>query len=186
MSAIVKTSNGMSFSDKIDAMILATAKAGTRLNGMVQTCAASIVIHTVLHGDHTKADKLINALGDYARRDSLVTWFTTTGCLSIVETKNDKGKKVRSFGINKAKRDAIKAMIDATSVDQVLHTMVTGPSWSAAKKATNPMFTVDLDKAIVALIKKARKAEETKAEGSNLARLAALEQFAKINGLAVN
>jgi hypothetical protein len=138
-----------------------------------------IVLHAVDHGDVSRADHLISALDHGVRRDSLVQWFLTQGCMRLIENKSDTGKVVKTFGLDKAKQEKLKASIASDTRAVVAGKLVREVPWYTSKKETDPMQALDLTKALRTLLAKAKKAASNPeiANKSDLSLLASLEKI---------
>lgn len=61
----------------IDQNIGLILKSGVELNELIQKVAVAIVLHASVHGDCTRALKLVQAMPKSFRRNLLITWFAT-------------------------------------------------------------------------------------------------------------
>lgn len=125
--------------DSITKAIVTVSKTATTLRNQVQVCAVSILQHAVNCGDYSKANDLVNALGNGINAKALVEFFVIYGGLKVDE------KEGMFVGWNKA---------DAIDIDGAKAKM-----WYDLKKQ-NPFEGFDLQVELAKLIKKAKKASE--------------------------
>jgi len=104
---------------------------------LVQVAAVKIIIHTAKHGDYTKAQVLIDGLGEGIRKDSLVEWFKLYGL-----TADDKG----FTGFDKVQVKDIDNLNKAKDV-----------MWWTVKRAANPFKGFNLVEQLEKLDKQATK-----------------------------
>lgn len=69
----------------ISTEIAKVAKTAENLRERVQRTGLLIIIHAIKHGDWTKANDLVKALGDGVNARALVSWFTENLGLTINE-----------------------------------------------------------------------------------------------------
>lgn len=122
----------------VDQAIAKAIESTNHATNMVQVAAVKIIIHTAKHGDYTKANALIEGLGDGIRKDSLVEWFVLFGLKA-----DDKG----FIGFDKTQ---------VKSVDNLEIAKAT--MWNTVKRAGNPFKGLDLIQEIERLEKKVAKA----------------------------
>jgi len=112
-------------------------KTAGNLRERVQRTGLLIIIHAIKHGDWTKANDLVKALGDGVNGKALVSWFKDNLGLQI------DGEK-KEFSTWQGKEFALANLENAKKVKWFEH------------KTSNPMVDeFDLEKALEALLKTA-------------------------------
>lgn len=128
----------------IRSAIKAIAQTGAKLDAKIQATGLAILAHVEQHGDVSLANELFNAMPKGSRTASLAGWLMAYGKLRA-NTGKDKATNPFRF-------DATKAT-DLPSAEAVLwHT------FGKPEQAPDELF--DLNKAITALIAKAKKADK--------------------------
>lgn len=126
----------------IDKEIIAVVDASKTLQSRIQELAVGIMLHAYNHGDYTRAQTLVEQLGEGVRRSALVAWFNKAG-LDVDEAKG-------FVGFNKKVMEKNWAEVKATA-------------WYAMKPE-RPFEGFDLKAELERLIKKAEKAMKTASE----------------------
>ena len=139
--------NEMNSAAQIDSRIHAISTTTSTLRDKVQECAILIAIHTANHGDYSKANKLVDALGDGVNGAALVDWFVKYVGLTI-DTKKKcfagwSGKEFIKTNLANAKEN----------------------KWYTCKKV-NPFAGYDFDKALASLLKQADTMAKAKAKAA--------------------
>lgn len=135
---------------ELSAMVSTAINSATSMRVSVQIACVAILHHAYLHGDYSKANDIIEGLGNGIKRDSLVSWFVKFGGLVVdVEAKAFNGWQGKEFI-----RDNFS---DAKGV-----------MWWELKKASNPfvefIFEDELKKFISRAGKMKVKSEKAKDE----------------------
>ena len=129
----------------IKAEIASIAKAGKTLDGRIQRCAVAAFEHMIEHRDHTLLVDLYKALSKGQRRASMAAWimqFTQLTANTDPATKADK-----PFVLDKEK---------AADLEGAKETM-----WfDAGKPEASPDEILDVNKAVMALLKKVKAAKD--------------------------
>lgn len=126
--------NEMNAAAQIDSRIHAISTTASTLRDKVQECAILIAIHAAKHGDYSKANKLVDALGDGINGTALVEWF----CKYVGLTASKDGFDGWSG------KEFIKDNLDLGKANK----------WYTCKKV-NPFAGYDFDKALASLLKQA-------------------------------
>lgn len=129
----------------IKAEIASIAKAVKTLDGRIQRCAVASFEHMLAHRDHTLLVELYQALSKGMRRASMAAWimqFTQLTANTDPATKADK-----PFVLDKEK---------ACDLETAKETM-----WhECGKPEAAPDELLDVNKAVIALLKKVKAAKE--------------------------
>lgn len=129
----------------IKAEIASITKAGKTLDGRIQLCAVAAFEHMLAHRDHTLLVELYQALSKGMRRASMAAWimqFTQLTANTDPASKADK-----PFVLDKEK---------AYDLEGAKETM-----WhEAGKPEAAPDELLDVNKAVVALLKKVKAAKD--------------------------
>ena len=121
----------------INSEIAKVSKTTGTLRERVQRTGILIIIHAINHGDWTKANDLVKALGDGVNGKALVSWFKDNLGLQIDAEKKE-------FSTWQGKEFALDHLENAKKVKWFQH------------KTSNPMVDeFDLEKALEALLKTA-------------------------------
>ena len=129
----------------IRAEITSIAKAGKTLDGRIQRCAVAAFVHMIEHRDHTLLVELYQALSKGMRRASMAAWimqFTQLTANTDPATKADKPfvlDKEKSFDLETAK-------------ETMWH--------ECGKPEASPDELLDVNKAVIALLKKVKAAKD--------------------------
>ena len=129
----------------IRAEITSIAKAGKTLDGRIQRCAVAAFEHMIEHRDHTLLVELYQALSKGQRRASMAAWimqFTQLTANTDPATKADKPfvlDKEKSFDLETAK-------------ETMWH--------ECGKPEAAPDELLDVNKAVIALLKKVKAAKD--------------------------
>lgn len=129
----------------IRAEITSIAKAGKTLDGRIQRCAVAAFVHMIEHRDHTLLVELYQALSKGQRRASMAAWimqFTQLTANTDAASKADKPfvlDKEKSFDLETAKE-----------------TMW----YECGKPEASPDELLDVNKAVLALLKKVKAAKD--------------------------
>lgn len=90
-------------------LIDSAVRSAKSMRDKVQVAAVAILHHAYTHGDWTKANDLVEGLGDGVKRDSLVEYFVVNGGLTVGEGKEGfigwKGKEFIKEHFNDAKEN---------------------------------------------------------------------------------
>jgi hypothetical protein len=135
--------NEMNSAAQIDSRIHAISTTASTLRDKVQECAILIAIHAAKHGDYSKANKLVDALGDGVNGAALVEWFVKYVGLTIDTEKKCFGKEFIKENLDKAKAN----------------------KWYTCKRV-NPFAGYDFDKALASLLKQADTMAKVKAKAT--------------------
>lgn len=125
--------------------IASIAKAGKTLDGRIQRCAVASFEHMIAHRDHTLLVELYKALSKGMRRASMAAWimqFTQLTANTDPATKADKPfvlDKEKSFDLETAK-------------ETMWH--------ECGKPEASPDELLDVNKAVIALLKKVKAAKD--------------------------
>lgn len=153
---------------KLNIMLNTLEKTTKNLNTMKTVAAASCVMHAIKHGNVTPMNVFLSAVGEGERNDAIVRW--------AVEFGPFKWKKDKETNTNRFHFDLEKSkLLEAKGADYA-QALVDTPYWVYVPQKEVGEF--DLDKAIIALVK---RAEHIKTEGkrkANLTNLDALKAFA--------
>lgn len=148
--------------EAINKEIAGIQSAGAKFDARVQDCALACLEHMDQHGDHTLLVKLYQALPKGSRRGSMAAWIMAFSKLVANTDKATKAEK--PFLVDKKKQNKL--------VDAAL-TM-----WHAAgKPEQEPDQVFDINKAVQAILAKAKKAKDkgTKVTGLSAETLAAVQ-----------
>lgn len=129
----------------IKAEIASIAKAGKTLDGRIQRCAVAAFKHMLDHHDHTLLVELYQALSKGQRRASMAAWlmqFTQLTANTDPATKADK-----PFVLDKEKDHDYESAVETMWYD-------------CGKPEAAPDELLDVNKAVMALLKKVKAAKE--------------------------
>lgn len=132
---------------ELDKAIAAVIDASKGLQDNIQAVAVGIMVHCYKHGDFTRAQTLVDGLGQGVRRAALVEWFHACG-LKVDE------KEQRFNGFNKAKMEDKFEKLKSTP-------------WYTLKPE-RPFMGFDMQAELERLIKKAERAMKTAADTPDL------------------
>lgn len=121
------------------------AKAGKILDGRIQRCAVASFEHMIEHRDHTLLVELYQALSKGQRRGAMAAWimqFTQLTANTDPATKADK-----PFILDKAKTPDLE-----TAKETMWH--------DCGKPEAAPDEILDVNKAVMALLKKVKAAKD--------------------------
>lgn len=152
--------------DGIRKEIASIGKAGASLDKRIQLCAVASLQHMVDHRDHTLLVDLYKALSKGQRRAAMASWIMT---FSQLAANADAATKVDTpFVLDKAKP---AADVEAAA-DKMWH--------ECGKPEPSPDEVFDVNKAVMAILAKAKKAADAgrKVEGVSPDAMAALTAFA--------
>lgn len=163
-------------SKELSRMVTGAIHSARQARQAVQVAAVGILYHAYKHGDYSEANTLILGLADKGiRRDSLVLWFQGFGGLILTDDK--ELIKTKPFtGWSGAEH--IK-----THFEEAKATM-----WDTVVKEKDPFVTMDLQTALMQVIKRFEKAAKASQKenfqgkisfeltGDVLAKLQALSQ----------
>ena len=121
---------------QLDAQIETAIQSANTMKAAVQQAAVSIIFHAFTHGDYTRAQTLVDGLGNGINSKAIVEWFVQFGGLTIDEEN-------KCFGGWKGK-DYIKANIETAK----------STMWYDLKVQA-PFKGFDLNDEIAKLLKKA-------------------------------
>ena len=129
----------------IKAEIASIAKAGKTLDGRIQRCAVAAFKHMLDHRDHTLLVELYMALSKGMRRASMAAWimqFTQLTANTDAATKADK-----PFVLDKEKAHDYESAVETMWYD-------------CGKPEATPDELLDVNKAVMALLKKVKAAKD--------------------------
>ena len=129
----------------IKAEIASIAKAGKSLDGRIQRCAVAAFEHMLAHRDHTLLVDLYKALSKGMRRASMAAWvlqFTQLAANTDPTTKAEK-----PFVLDKDKTADLETAKDT-------------PWYDCGKPEAAPDEILDVNKAVLALLKKVKAAKD--------------------------
>ena len=129
----------------IRAEITSIAKAGKTLDGRIQRCAVAAFEHMIEHRDHTLLVELYQALSKGMRRASMAAWvmqFTQLTANTDPATKAEK-----PFVLDKDK---------TADLETAKETMW----YECGKPEASPDEILDVNKAVLALLKKVKAAKD--------------------------
>ena len=129
----------------IKAEIASIAKAGKTLDGRIQRCAVAAFEHMIEHRDHTLLVELYQALSKGQRRASLAAWIMQFTQLTANTDAASKAEK--PFVLDKAK---------AFDLEGAMETMW----YDAGKPEAAPDEILDVNKAVMTLLKKVKAAKD--------------------------
>lgn len=136
----------LSSADTIRAEIGSIAKAGKTLDGRIQRCAVAAFEHMLKHRDHTLLVELYQALSKGQRRSSLAAWIMQFTQLTANMDAATKGTK--PFVLDKDK---------TADMEGAKETMW----YECGKPEETPDQILDVNKAVMALLKKVKAAKES-------------------------
>ena len=129
----------------INAEIASIARAGKALDSRIQLCAVAAFEHMLAHRDHTLLVKLYQALSKGQRRASLAAWIMQFTQLTANTDATSKAEK--PFILDKEK-----------AFD--LETAKETPWYDCGKPEASPDELLDVNKAVLALLKKVKAAKD--------------------------
>lgn len=150
----------------IKAEIAGIAKAGVKLDARIQACAVASLEHMVAHRDHTLLVDLYKALSKGQRRASMASWILAFSQLAANDDQATKADK--PFILDKEKTADVEG--------------AKGTLWhEAGKPEAAPDEVFDANKAILAILAKAKKAADAgrTVKGVDADTLSALSKYAK-------
>ncbi|WWO60223.1 hypothetical protein [Xanthomonas phage SB3] len=136
---------------QIERNIAFIAKAGVKLDKLIQTTAEAVLLHSHQHREVSLVNKLYNALSKGARHAAMTEWLISF--CPVVANTDDSTKKERPFVFNEEKCKAGEELV-------ALAGQASGMPWYEMKKSPAPDDVFDVKAAILALIRKAGKAGE--------------------------
>jgi len=151
-----------STAEAINKEIAAIRTAGAKFDKRVQDCALSCLEHFEAHGDYTLLVSLYQALPKGSRRGSFATWILKYSRLAANTDKDTKAEK--PFVLDKAKKNDLEG--------------AAAEFWyEAGKPEQSPDEVFDLQKAVLALLAKAKAAKDhgRKVKGLDADTVRALE-----------
>ncbi len=129
----------------IKAEIASIAKAGKTLDGRIQRCAVASFEHMLAHRDHTLLVELYKALSKGMRRASMAAWIMQFTQLTANTDPATKAKK--PFVLDKDKTADLE-----TAKETMWH--------ECGKPEASPDEILDVNKAVLALLKKVQRAKD--------------------------
>jgi hypothetical protein len=137
--------------------IASIGRRGVKLDNDIQRYAASIVNHTEKHGDWTAVPALYEAVKGKGRKVAIKEYFLKFAKIKMVKVKviDDKGneKEVEEFRYDKTKVTDLEGAIDT--------------DWTTLEPPPKAM-PLDLEKAFIALAKRAAKHTANPVKGDDL------------------
>lgn len=134
---------------QIERNIAFIAKAGAKLDKLIQSTAEAVMLHSHQHREVSLVCKLYNALPKGARHVAMAEWMMAF--CPVVANTDDSTKGERPFVFND---DKCKAGDDLVS----LAAAAGGSPWFEMRKSPTPDEVFDVKAAIMALLRKAKKA----------------------------
>lgn len=123
----------------IEAAITAIGHAASAVQNDIQQVGLAVIAHIEKHGEVSLAVKLVNALPEGQRRDSLVQWFLSYSKAGLNKDKASKAQRPLVFDGEKE-----------TDIEGA-----TATPWFKAKKAGNPYTdALDVQKEVKRLLKR--------------------------------
>ena len=129
----------------IRAEITSIAKAGKTLDGRIQRCAVAAFEHMIEHRDHTLLVELYQALSKGQRRASMASWIMQFTQLTANTDAASKAEK--PFVLDKEKSFDLE-----TAKETMWH--------DCGKPEAAPDELLDVNKAVLALLKKVKAAKD--------------------------
>lgn len=129
----------------IKAEIASIAKAGKTLDGRIQRCAVATFEHMLAHRDHTLLVDLYQALSKGMRRASMASWIMQFTQLTANTDPATKAEK--PFVLDKDKT------ADLETAKETLW-------YECGKPEASPDELLDVNKAVVSLLKKVKAAKD--------------------------
>lgn len=129
----------------IKAEIASIAKAGKTLDGRIQRCAVAAFKHMIEHRDHTLLVELYQALSKGQRRASMAAWIMQFTQLTANTDPASKAEK--PFVLDKGK---------SFDLEGAMETMW----YECGKPEASPDELLDVNKAVIALLKKVKAAKD--------------------------
>lgn len=148
--------------EAINKEIASIKAASAKFDKRVQDCAVACLDHMEQHGDYTLLVNLYLALPKGSRRGSMATWIMRYSKLTANADKATKAEK--PFLLDKAKANDLVGAASEMWYD-------------AGKPEQAPSEILDVQKSVLALLAKVKKAKEagTKIKGLDDETLAALQ-----------
>lgn len=128
----------------VDTLITSAIKSAGKMKEAVQIAAVSVLMHAAKHGDYSKAQVLVDGLGDGVHGGALVAWFQKYGGL-LIDSESGEGFNGWS---------GAEYIRDKFSEAKEVH-------WYTLKKQ-NPYRGFDLSEALATLLKRAELAEKAR------------------------
>lgn len=119
-----------------------------KLRESIQECALSCVAHAIQHGDVTLATRLVHACEKAVDLHALVGWFTLYGPMRW-------SKETNAFKLSAAKAKELRVTFDFAE----FVASVTEP-WYDFAKAAKDLKPVDLEKLLLGIVDRAKKAQD--------------------------
>lgn len=129
----------------IKAEIASIAKAGKTLDGRIQRCAVAAFKHMLDHRDHTLLVELYQALSKGMRRASMAAWIMQFTQLTANTDAVSKAEK--PFVLDKEKSHDYESAVETMWYD-------------CGKPEAAPDELLDVNKAVIALLKKVKAAKD--------------------------
>ena len=129
----------------IKAEIVSISEAGKSLDGRIQRCAVAAFKHMIEHRDHTLLVELYQALSKGQRRASMAAWIMQFTQLTANTDPASKGEK--PFVLDKDKAFDLEGAMETLWYD-------------AGKPEAAPDEILDVNKAVMALLKKVKAAKD--------------------------
>lgn len=139
---------------ELSTMVAGAIRSAGRARQAIQIAAVGILYHAYKHGDYSAANTLVLGLAESGmRRDSLVLWFRGFGGLTLTDDK-ELLKTTPFTGWSGAEH--IKEHFDDAKATL----------WDTVAKPKNPFITMDLQTALMQVIKRFEKAAKD-SQGDN-------------------
>ena len=129
----------------IKAEIASIAKAGKTLDGRIQRCAVAAFEHMLPHRDHTLLVELYQALSKGMRRASMAAWIMQF--TQLTANTDPATKAAKPFVLDKEKSSDLE-----TAKETLWH--------ECGKPEASPDELLDVNKAVLALLKKVKAAKD--------------------------
>lgn len=141
-------------SKELSTMVAGAIRSAGRARQAIQMAAVGILYHAYKHGDYSAANTLVLGLAETGiRRDSLVLWFQGFGGLTLTDDK-ELLKTTPFTGWSGAEH--IKAHFEDAKATM----------WDTVAKEKDPFVTMDLQTALMQVIKRFEKAAKD-SQGEN-------------------
>jgi hypothetical protein len=128
---------------QMDTAIAAAIESSKSLQGQIQDVAVAIMLHAYKHGDYTRAQLLVDGLGEGVRRKALVEWF-------------------HKSGLDVSEKDGLFTGFKSKVMEKNWSELLATPWYKM--KPENPFSGFDLDAELSRLIKRAEQAMKKNAE----------------------
>lgn len=128
---------------QMDAAIAAAIESSKSLQAQIQDVAVAIMLHAFKHGDYTRAQTLVDGLGEGVRRKALVEWF-------------------HKAGLDVSEKDGLFVGFKPAVMQKNWEELLSTPWYKM--KPENPFSGFDLDAELARLIKRAEQAMKKNAE----------------------